>query len=214
MLIRRHTRTDNGYVHATSSEITPREAYEQRRDFLRLVAGGAAGTALAGIPANREGHGELMADAATVRWDSADDLAATIERLGPERIAAFFCEPVIGAGGVYPPPDGYLAEVRQVCREHDILFVSDEVVTGFGRIGGSWSVVSGTTMGVGVIAGRTMGGGTAIVGVGVIRGAAGCSACGYSTGVVACGACSAPRTNPCAGMCVVVAFQLVTARWP
>ena len=97
-----------------------------------------AGTALAGIPANREGHGELMADAATVRWDSADDLAATIERLGPERIAAFFCEPVIGAGGVYPPPDGYLAEVRQVCREHDILFVSDEVVTGFGRIGGSW----------------------------------------------------------------------------
>ena len=97
-----------------------------------------AGTALAGIPANREGHGELMADAATVRWDSADDLAATIERLGPELIAAFFCEPVIGAGGVYPPPDGYLAEVRQVCREHDILFVSDEVVTGFGRIGGSW----------------------------------------------------------------------------
>ena len=97
-----------------------------------------AGTALAGIPANREGHGELMADAATVRWDSADDLAATIERLGPERIAAFFCEPVIGAGGVYPPPDGYLAAVRQLCREHDILFVSDEVVTGFGRIGGSW----------------------------------------------------------------------------
>jgi putrescine---pyruvate transaminase len=97
-----------------------------------------AGTALAGIPANREGHGELMADAATVGWDSADDLAATIERLGPERIAAFFCEPVIGAGGVYPPPDGYLAAVRQLCREHDILFVSDEVVTGFGRIGGSW----------------------------------------------------------------------------
>jgi putrescine---pyruvate transaminase len=97
-----------------------------------------AGTALAGIPGNREGHGELMADAATVGWDSADELSRTIERLGADRIAAFFCEPVIGAGGVFPPPNGYLAEVRQVCREHDILFVADEVVTGFGRIGGAW----------------------------------------------------------------------------
>ena len=97
-----------------------------------------AGTALAGIPGNREGYGELMPDAATVRWDSAEDLAATIERIGPDRVAAFFCEPVIGAGGVYPPPDGYLAAVRQMCRDHDVLFVADEVVTGFGRIGGSW----------------------------------------------------------------------------
>ncbi len=97
-----------------------------------------AGTALAGIPGNREGYGELVADAATVGWDSADDLRATIERLGQERVAAFFCEPVIGAGGVYPPPDGYLAEVRKVCTEYDVLFVADEVVTGFGRIGGAW----------------------------------------------------------------------------
>jgi sulfoxide reductase catalytic subunit YedY len=48
MLIRRHTRTDNGFVHPVPSEITPRAAYEQRRDFLRLAAGGAAGAALAG----------------------------------------------------------------------------------------------------------------------------------------------------------------------
>ena len=45
---------------------------------------------------------------------------------------------MIGAGGIYPPPDGYLDEVRQICREHDILFVADEVITGFGRIGGDW----------------------------------------------------------------------------
>ena len=45
---------------------------------------------------------------------------------------------MIGAGGVYPPPEGYLAEVRKVCREYDVLFVADEVVTGFGRIGGAW----------------------------------------------------------------------------
>ena len=97
-----------------------------------------AGTALSGIPGNREGYGELVADSATVAWDSADDLRATIERVGPDRVAAFFCEPVIGAGGVYPPPEGYLADVRKVCTEYDVLFVADEVVTGYGRIGGSW----------------------------------------------------------------------------
>jgi adenosylmethionine-8-amino-7-oxononanoate aminotransferase len=97
-----------------------------------------AGTALAGIATNREGYGEMMPDSATVEWDSGKALVEAVERLGPDRVAAFFCEPVIGAGGVYPPPDGYLAEVRQVCRDHDILFVADEVVTGFGRIGGSW----------------------------------------------------------------------------
>lgn len=97
-----------------------------------------AGTALAGIPANREGYGELMADAATVAWDDAKSLLELIERVGADTIAAFFCEPIIGAGGVYLPPEGYLTEVREICREHDILFVADEVVTGFGRIGGSW----------------------------------------------------------------------------
>lgn len=97
-----------------------------------------AGTALSGLPPNREGYGELVADAATVAWDSAGDLADTIARLGPGNVAAFFCEPVEGAGGVWSPPEGYLAEVRAVCREHDVLFVADEVVTGFGRIGGEW----------------------------------------------------------------------------
>lgn len=97
-----------------------------------------AGTALAGIPLNREGYGELMGDAATVAWDDPNSLAGLIERIGADRIAAFFCEPIIGAGGVLLPPEGYLAAVRQICREHDILFVADEVVTGFGRIGGHW----------------------------------------------------------------------------
>jgi adenosylmethionine-8-amino-7-oxononanoate aminotransferase len=97
-----------------------------------------AGTALAGIPVNREGYGELMADARTIEWDDAKALLALIEEIGAERIAAFFCEPVIGAGGIYLPPQGYLAEIRQICRDHNILFVADEVVTGFGRIGGSW----------------------------------------------------------------------------
>ncbi|WP_188585740.1 aminotransferase family protein [Gordonia jinhuaensis] len=95
-----------------------------------------AGTALSGLPPNREGYGELMADAATVDWDDAKSLLGLIERVGADNIAAFFCEPIIGAGGIYLPPEGYLAEVRQICRDNDVLFVADEVVTGFGRIGG------------------------------------------------------------------------------
>ena len=97
-----------------------------------------AGTALGGIPGNVEGYGVLVPDTATVEWDSVDDLRATIERVGPERVAAFFCEPVVGAGGVYPPPPDYLAGVRKLCTELDVLFVADEVITGFGRIGGAW----------------------------------------------------------------------------
>jgi adenosylmethionine-8-amino-7-oxononanoate aminotransferase len=94
-----------------------------------------AGTALAGIPGNHDGYGELMTDIGSVDWDSGKSLLEFIERVGADRIAAFFCEPVIGAGGIYLPPEGYLAEVRQICREHDILFVADEVITGFGRLG-------------------------------------------------------------------------------
>ena len=97
-----------------------------------------AGTALAGIRVNHEGYGELMPDVRTVDWNSGKALLEVIETFGAGRIAAFFCEPVIGAGGVYPPPDGYLDEVRQICRDNDILFVVDEVITGFGRIGGDW----------------------------------------------------------------------------
>ncbi len=97
-----------------------------------------AGTALSGIPGNSDGYGTLVPDAATVAWDDVEDLRATIERIGAENVAAFFCEPVIGAGGVYPPPEDYLAGVRKLCTETEVLFVADEVVTGFGRMGGSW----------------------------------------------------------------------------
>jgi putrescine---pyruvate transaminase len=95
----------------------------------------AAGTSLAGIPANFSGHGALIQDVVEVPWNDADSLRAAIEGVGPDRVAAFFCEPVIGAGGVYPPPDGYLDAVRQVCRDTGVLFVADEVITGFGRCG-------------------------------------------------------------------------------
>ncbi|MFF3223303.1 aspartate aminotransferase family protein [Nocardia suismassiliense] len=130
----------------TAAKLARRYWHELGRPDKTIVVGRSkayhgmhvAGTALAGIPANREGYGELMADARTVDWDDAKSLLALIEEIGAERIAAFFCEPIIGAGGIYLPPTGYLAEVRRICRDNDILFVTDEVVTGFGRIGGSW----------------------------------------------------------------------------
>jgi adenosylmethionine-8-amino-7-oxononanoate aminotransferase len=70
-----------------------------------------------------------------VPWDDAGALAKQIEQAGADRVAAFFCEPVIGAGGVYFPPEGYLAQVQEICREAGVLFVADEVITGFGRTG-------------------------------------------------------------------------------
>jgi putrescine aminotransferase len=59
----------------------------------------------------------------------------TIAREGAHTIAAFFAEPVQGAGGVIVPPEGHLAGLRELCRRHEILFVADEVITGFGRLG-------------------------------------------------------------------------------
>jgi putrescine---pyruvate transaminase len=95
----------------------------------------AYGTSLGGIPANTEPFGPLVSLVEHVPWDDASALEKLIEQVGAERIAAFFCEPVIGAGGVYPPPEGYLERVRDVCLRSDVLFVADEVITGFGRLG-------------------------------------------------------------------------------
>ncbi|PYE16168.1 adenosylmethionine-8-amino-7-oxononanoate aminotransferase [Paraburkholderia silvatlantica] len=62
-------------------------------------------------------------------------LEAKVTELGAEHVAAFFCEPVQGSGGVIVPPRGWLAAMRDACRRLDILFVADEVITGFGRTG-------------------------------------------------------------------------------
>lgn len=94
-----------------------------------------AGTALSGIPANQVGHGPLDSDVVTIAWDDASALAEVIEGIGADRVAAFFCEPVIGAGGVFPPPPGYLRQVRDICRDHGVLFVADEVISAYGRTG-------------------------------------------------------------------------------
>mgnify|MGYP000441956388 CR=1 FL=1 len=65
----------------------------------------------------------------------AQDLEDLILAEGPETIAAFFAEPVMGAGGVVVPPDGYWEAVQPILKKYDILFVADEVICGFGRTG-------------------------------------------------------------------------------
>ncbi len=66
----------------------------------------------------------------------ADELESVILRVGPERVAAFVFEPVVGAaGGVVPAPPGYCAAVRAVCDRHDVLLIADEVMSGAGRCG-------------------------------------------------------------------------------
>ena len=65
----------------------------------------------------------------------AAELDQMIREEGPETVAAFIGEPVLGTGGIIPPPKGYWAEIQQVLKKHDVLLIADEVVTGFGRIG-------------------------------------------------------------------------------
>ena len=65
----------------------------------------------------------------------ADDLLRVINKHGADKIAAFITEPLAGSTGVLIPPKGYLERIREICTEHDILLIFDEVITGFGRLG-------------------------------------------------------------------------------
>jgi adenosylmethionine-8-amino-7-oxononanoate aminotransferase len=104
---------------------------------------GSASLAATGIPPLKEGFGPLAPgfvhlSTPTLR-SSADELVAelraAIDEHGAEHIAAFIGEPVMGVGGMIPPPDGYWPGVQDVLREHGILLVLDEIVTGYGRTG-------------------------------------------------------------------------------
>src|SRR3546814_6607363 len=77
---------------------------------------------------------DLASDGAIIAASVAD-LKAKVADLGQDNVAAFFVEPVIGSGGVIVPPAGWLTAMQQTCRDLDILFAVDEVITGFGRTG-------------------------------------------------------------------------------
>lgn len=112
-----------------------------------------AAASLSGLPALHQ-HFDLPLD--TVKhtqrpcyyWDAPDgmseteysaylagELEALIEAEGPETIAAFIAEPVMGAGGVITPPEGYFEAIVPILKKHDVLFIADEVICGFGRLG-------------------------------------------------------------------------------
>jgi len=92
------------------------------------------GTALGGIAANRAGFGPQV-ESEQVPHDSVEALEEAIGRVGASRIAAFFIEPVIGAGGVHLPGPRYIEGVAALCARNEILLVVDSVICGFGRLG-------------------------------------------------------------------------------
>ena len=96
------------------------------------------GTSLVGIGPMKTGYGgNFIDEVVNVGSMDIESLGALFAERGHE-IAAFIGEPVIGAGGVYPPEEHYWPEVNRLCREHDILLIADEVITGFGRTGFLW----------------------------------------------------------------------------
>ncbi len=81
-------------------------------------------------PDNLECDCEPNSDGECAHW-----LEAAILREGPDTVAAFIAEPVKGAGGVWTPAAGYFERIREICDRYDVLFIADEVITGFGRTG-------------------------------------------------------------------------------
>ncbi|HEV7132751.1 MAG TPA: aminotransferase class III-fold pyridoxal phosphate-dependent enzyme [Gaiellaceae bacterium] len=104
---------------------------------------GSASLSATGIPPLKEGFGPLAPGfvhlSTPTTQSSADELVAELERtideVGAERITAMIGEPVMGVGGMIPPPDGYWPRVQEVLRAHGIMLVLDEIVTAYGRTG-------------------------------------------------------------------------------
>jgi putrescine---pyruvate transaminase len=96
------------------------------------------GTSLVGIGPMKTGYGgNFIDEVVNVGTMDVETLGALFADRAHE-IAAFIGEPVVGAGGVIPPEPHYWPEVTRLCREHDILLIADEVITGFGRTGTLW----------------------------------------------------------------------------
>jgi len=108
------------------------------------VATGA--TSATGIPEFHQVTNSLAPDFVHAEPMCVESLKNIIEQEGPDTIAAFVAEPVMGAGGLFIPTDDYFKNVRRICDEYNILFIADEVITGFGRTGKmfaleNWDVV-------------------------------------------------------------------------
>lgn len=92
------------------------------------------GTSAQGIAPNKENFGPFVDEVVQVPADDVEALASLMAERGNE-IAAVIAEPVQGAGGIFPPTEGYLASLRRLCDQHGAYLIFDEVITGFGRLG-------------------------------------------------------------------------------
>ncbi|HSH42390.1 MAG TPA: aspartate aminotransferase family protein [Arenicellales bacterium] len=123
--------------------IARRNAYHGSTVAAASLGGMAAMHAQSGLPIPDITHiaqpywfeegGELSPEEFGIQ--AARALEEEIDRLGEDKIAAFIAEPIQGAGGVIVPPDSYWPEVKRICAQRDILFIADEVICGFGRLG-------------------------------------------------------------------------------
>ncbi|APO79701.1 aminotransferase family protein (plasmid) [Rhizobium etli 8C-3] len=87
------------------------------------------------IPSHYAYRNPVGTDPQAIIAASKQALRRKVEEIGAERVAAFYAEPIQGSGGVLVPPTGWMKAMRELCRELDILFIADEVITGFGRTG-------------------------------------------------------------------------------
>lgn len=99
----------------------------------------AMGTSLGGMPVMRNGYGGEPFINEVVHVPALDvEATARLFEQRRDEIAAFFGEPVMGAGGVIPPTESYWRDITALCRQYDVLLIADEVITGFGRTGHMW----------------------------------------------------------------------------
>ena len=98
------------------------------------------GTSAQGIAPNRQGFGPLLPDVVQVPADDLEALATLMAERGNE-VAAVIAEPIQGAGGVFPPAEGYLAGLRRLCDQHGAFLILDEVITGYGRLGAWFAAI-------------------------------------------------------------------------
>ncbi len=102
---------------------------------------GIGGLSAGGHRGRRAGFERLLLDFPHVAWDDPDALEAMIEAQGPENVAAFIAEPIIGAAaGCLVPPADYFPRVEAICRRYGVLLIIDEVMTGFGRTGRNFAI--------------------------------------------------------------------------
>lgn len=121
-------------AHACAGQPSRRLIISRAPSYHGVTFGGMSAT---GLPANQQNFGSMLPDVVQVPYDDADALRAIVEER-PDEFAGILAEPVVGAGGVYLPPDGYFAELREICDEHGGYLIMDEVICGFGRLGHWW----------------------------------------------------------------------------